>query len=123
MSSGQRLGKDPLDWIGAVPDVPEASGEPRGGAGNSPPPEPWRSMKLKGDRKEFKAAMSERLERERVAEMLGALAGFLRAGSFPLGEGERAAALDVGALLDLEASASLKKGKARVRIELEWRNQ
>jgi amphi-Trp domain-containing protein len=123
MNTGSRLGSDPLDWIGVAPDASEESGSSGPDAKVPPSGGLWRAMRPKGDRKEFKAELNEHLDRERVADMLEALAGFVRAGSVPLGDGERAAVLSVGADLDVEAAVSLKKEKAKLQIEMEWRNR
>ena len=138
MSSDQRLGSDPLDWIpssrpGALgqPDgtLDAPSGSPAAGHPAAIPDERpsrlniWRAMRPKGDSREFKAELSEHLGRTEVADMLEVLAGCVRAGFVQLGDGDKAATMTVGVGMDVEAAVSLKKDKARLQIELEWKNR
>lgn len=147
MSSDQRLGSDPLDWIpssqpravdqpgGQIDDVAhgridgqpggQASGHPGEPPGAFPDERPniWRAMRPKGDSREFKAALSEHLDRTQVADMLEVLANCVRAGYVQLGDGDKAASMTVGVGMDVEAAVSLKKDKARLQIELEWKNR
>jgi len=86
-------------------------------------PNIWRTLRPKGDAREFKAELSEPLDRGQVADMLEVLADAIRKGGLCLGQGDKAPALPFGESMDVEAEVSLKKDKARLRIELEWKNR
>jgi len=134
MSQDHSLGSDPLDWITA--SQPHAGDRtafgPEDGTvsqtGNSPEARPsrqdiWRTLRPKGDVREFKAELSEHLDQSQVADMLEMLANGVRAGEVLLGDGDKAVSMTVGPSMGVEAAASLKKDKTRLRIELEWKHR
>ncbi len=149
MSHGQRLGSDPLDWIASAlapaamtgaattaEGLASARAQAAGGgvvSGNAMPeapaqprlarPETWRALRLKGDGKECKGQLSERLDRDQTADMLETLAVWIREGGLAFGEGGKALVLAVGEELDVEAAMSHKKDKSRLQMEITWKNR